>query len=592
MLIADFGISKHLNEVTMFKATEMYGYLEPQCFANHKHKCNEKSDIYSLGVIFWEITSGQPPFNRFEHKEAIIVHVHEGKRETPVENTPNDYVELYQRCWDQDPEKRPEIKTVLEKLKDMRLLLIDDQKSLNERWIESKVIEGKINEYKIGEFNECKLINAGNSSKVYRARIKNTGNICALKVIEKNVHTNKEIINELDYMISVESHENIIKFHGITYTADEMDENVVKYVLILEYADNGTLRDYLQKNSSKIECELKIQFAIQLVEAVKWLHTHKIVHGDLHPNNILIHGETLKLADFGLSRRVIEASRSQTTNEVFGVVPFIDPQCFTAKQSQDGTFRRLKNNMKSDIYSIGVILWEISSEKQPFKNEDTAALLPRIKDGLREKPIVDTNPEYVAIYQRCWQGMQNDRPSIEEVATALEDIIVQDITIDDSFEIFDSSGFEEFITKTFKNINEKIKLNATAEMTLFVNNLYSAFRKLFNESESVSDIITNFISKSGKTNEEVFKWLLENKNHSKYICLLGLFHWWNIGTDEKNEAIFDLFDEAANKGDAIAQYFVGRCYAGGWNIGKNRRKAIECYTKAAENGCTAADRVL
>ncbi|CAG8567252.1 9918_t:CDS:2 [Gigaspora rosea] len=298
----------------------------------------------------------------------------------------------------------------------MRLSLIDDQKSPNEKWIERKVIKGKIIEYKFGEFDKFQLINAGNSSNVYKARFKDTGNICALKVIEKNNHTNKEIINE-------------------------------------------------------------------------------------------------------------------------------------------------------------------------------------ITNGLREKPIANTNPEYVAIYQRCWQGMQDDRPSIEEVATALEDIIDQDITVDDSSDIFfDNSGFEEFISNTFKNINENIKLNATAvgqdEMTLFVNDLYSTFRKLFNESESVNDIIINFISKSGKTNEEVFNWLLENNNYSKYICLRGLFHLWNIGTDEKNEVIFNLFNEAANKGDAIAQYFVGKCYAEGWNTSRNRRKAIEYYTKAAENECTAADRVL
>ncbi|KAF0536902.1 calmodulin-dependent protein kinase [Gigaspora margarita] len=597
LLIADFGLSKHMNEVSMFKASEMLGYLEPQCIVNPRYKCDKRSDIYSLGVIFWEISSGRKPYDYFGTRYAIILHISKGERETPVEDTPKDFCSLYQRCWDQDPENRPEIKIVLEELKDMRLSLIDDQKAFHEKWIESKVIKGDIIEHNIDEFEDYKLISRGASSKVYRARYKSTKNICALKFIEKNSHTNKELVNELNHMLSIESHENIIKFYGITYERDKKDPNVVEYVLILEYADNGTLRDYLQQNSTKIEWELKVQFAIQLVEAVKWLHSHNIVHGDLHPNNILIHQEILKLADFGLSRRVIEASMSQTTSEVFGVIPYIDPQCFITEPSQNGSTRRYRKNKKSDIYSIGVILWEISSEKQPFKNEDSASLPGRIVDGLREKPISDTPHEYVTTYTKCWQTVQDNRPSIEEVAMMFECFIVQDITEHDNFDIFDRSRFEEFITNVLGNINFDIELDATVfgqdEMTLFVYNLYSTFNKLFNEGKSVKDIIINYISQNNKSNEEVFQWLLENNNHPRNTCLLGLFYRWNIGTNEDSMEFFNLFVAAANKGDANAQYFVGRCYAEGLGgIGKDKRKAIEWYTTATDNQCAAAEHML
>ncbi|CAG8732499.1 31487_t:CDS:2, partial [Gigaspora margarita] len=511
----------------------------------------------------------------------------------------------------------------------------------HEKWIESKIIEGRINEYKIDEFEDCKLISAGNSSKVYKARFKNTKNVCALKIIEKNDNAYKEIENELKHIISIESHENIIKFHGITYKADEMDVNVVKYVLILEYANNGTLRDYLYKNSTKIEWEVKIQFAIQLVAAVKWLHTHNIVHGDLHPNNILIHKdiheEILKLADFGLSRRVISATMSQTTGEIFGIIPYIDPQCFIEEKNQDGRPLKYKKNKKSDIYSIGVVLWEISSQKQAFENENTANLPSNIRNGLREKPIADTNHEYVAIYQRCWQGKQENRLSIEEVAMAFEDIIVQDVSANDSFDIYDMSEVKKYIDMCFKGIATDFSLDATItdqnamitnqdttitnqdttitdqdatitdqddpitdqnatltdqdNMTIFVNNLYSTFSKLFNEGKTARNIIINFISKSDKTKEEVFQWLLTN-DHPKYMCLRGLFYHWKIGTDENNANVVNLFVDAANKGDTIAKYFAGKCYAEGWNINKNKKKALEWYNKAAEKECAAAECVL
>ncbi|CAG8566925.1 18302_t:CDS:2 [Dentiscutata erythropus] len=368
------------------------------------------------------------------------------------------------------------VNDILEELKIMRHSLTDNQTDSNEKWIESEIIEGRINEYKINEFEDYK-------------RYENT---CAMKIID---HNNKEIKNEIERLLSVESHENIIKFYGIVYKIDEMDPN--------------------------------------------------------HTNNILIHRETLKLANFGLSRRVIEASNSQTTSEVFGVIPYIDPQY-------------------------------------------PASLPARIRNGLREKPIADTPHDYVTIYTRCWKSMQDDRPSIEEVAMAFEDFVVQNITEDDSFVIHDISTFEEFIKNSFEYIKINIKLNAAAvgqdEMSLFVNNLYSIFSKLFNEGKSVNDIITKFISQNNKTNEEVFQWLLANNNHSKYTCLLGLFYRWNIGTAENNN-ISTLID-AANKGDAIAQYFVGRCYSEGWNTDKDKKKAIEWYTKAADNECAVAEHIL
>ncbi|CAG8539802.1 8062_t:CDS:2, partial [Scutellospora calospora] len=152
--------------------------------------------------------------------------------------------------------------------------------SSHEKYIESKIIEGKLIEYNRNEFDEYDYISSGAYSEVYKVILKSTNNIYALKIINKITHTD-ELVNELEHMIRVESHENIIKLHGITKFEGEIDKKITRYALILEYADSGTLRDYLCKNATKIEWELKIQFAIQLVDAVKWLHNYNIIHGDL-----------------------------------------------------------------------------------------------------------------------------------------------------------------------------------------------------------------------------------------------------------------------------------------------------------------------
>ncbi|KAF0498859.1 NACHT domain-containing protein, partial [Gigaspora margarita] len=111
--IADFGLSKQINEVSMTSNSnlELKGvleYTEPQCLIDGKDKCNKKSDVYSFGVILWEISSGIPPFQKIQPRLRISLHICRGKREDPIEGTPPPYIELYNKCWDNDPANRPE----------------------------------------------------------------------------------------------------------------------------------------------------------------------------------------------------------------------------------------------------------------------------------------------------------------------------------------------------------------------------------------------------------------------------------------------------------------------------------------------------
>ena len=103
----------------------------------------------------------------------------------------------------------------------------------------------------------------------------------------------------------------------------------------------------------------------------------------------MVHQNTIKLSDFGLSRRLDEISNFGSN--IFGTVPYIDPQLF----------RDQKANKKSDVYSVGVLLWEISSGKKPFDSCDSsqAVILSKILvDGIRETPIPGTPIDYINLY--------------------------------------------------------------------------------------------------------------------------------------------------------------------------------------------------
>ena len=117
-----------------------------------------------------------------------------------------------------------------------------------------------------------------------------------------------------------------------------------------------------------------------------------IIYFHKHSGNILVHENNIKLADFGLSKRIQEVSK--TKSSLFGVVPYIDPIRFNVN-------KLLSFGKKSDIYSIGVLLWEISSGKQPFYEEGVSydfSLAMRIVKGHRETIIPDTPIEYSKLY--------------------------------------------------------------------------------------------------------------------------------------------------------------------------------------------------
>ncbi|CAB5215386.1 unnamed protein product [Rhizophagus irregularis] len=129
LMITDFGL---LAVDAASSVSENIVYVEPQHVHNPSYELDMRSDIYSLGVLLWELSSGHPPF--FYHGSGvfnlaqIVIGIVNGKREDPTEDTPLEYLELYQKCWHNNPGIRPEINEVHEILSqlNLRFKIFDD----------------------------------------------------------------------------------------------------------------------------------------------------------------------------------------------------------------------------------------------------------------------------------------------------------------------------------------------------------------------------------------------------------------------------------------------------------------------------------
>ena len=157
----------------------------------------------------------------------------------------------------------------------------------------------------------------------------------------------------------------------------------------MDYAEGGTLRDYLEENFSSLNWQDTYVLAFQLSSAIQYLHEKGIVHKDLHSNNIYIQQSSIKLADSGLSKRITNANQNS-----FDTIPYIDSQFVNSSEEE-----KYKLNKKSDVYSVGVLFWELSSGRKPFADEEYgSSLAMKIAQGSRESIIEHTPKRYSDLY--------------------------------------------------------------------------------------------------------------------------------------------------------------------------------------------------
>ena len=123
--------------------------------------------------------------------------------------------------------------------------------------------------------------------------------------------------------------------------------------MVLLYVQEGNLRNYLQKNHSKLTLNDRIAIFRGLCQSLYFIHEKDFVHCDLHSGNILIQGGSCYITDFGLCGPVDEKS----SGKIYGIVSYIAPEILLQKKQK---------TKESDVYSIGMLMWEIFAGHPPF----------------------------------------------------------------------------------------------------------------------------------------------------------------------------------------------------------------------------------
>jgi len=143
--------------------------------------------------------------------------------------------------------------------------------------------------------------------------------------------------------------------------AEDYDGQIV---IVSEYAPDGSLEQLLKNNGSSLPIKQAVELALGILNGLEFLHSRKIVHRDLKPANILLQGDTPRLADFGISRAMRTTSVSAN---IAGTPKYMAPEAF------DG-----KRNAQTDIWSVGVLLYQMLMGKLPFPQDHYGELIGAI----------------------------------------------------------------------------------------------------------------------------------------------------------------------------------------------------------------------
>lgn len=231
---------------------------------------------------------------------------------------------------------------------------------------------------------------------------------------------------EGSFYVDLTRHPHIVKTFGFVDDRNHPNSNSV--LLLQEYAPQGSLYELLQERRTAPDEKVLVRIFLQIIEAMIYLTSNHVVHGDLACRNVLVfrfdeiqpEKTVVKITDFGLSRHSqLYSKMSNAAETILNIVPirYAAPEILAANVTPDSYTE------KSDVYSMGVLMWEAYSQGAlPWGNiEDDNEVVRRVrKNDLLPQPSNCSQPFWSSI-KRTWLQSPGDRPKFEELKHMLSE---------------------------------------------------------------------------------------------------------------------------------------------------------------------------
>lgn len=244
-----------------------------------------------------------------------------------------------------------------------------------------------------GRYEIREIIGVGGMAVVYKAYDNIDDRIVAIKILKDEYLTNEDFKRRFkneSKAIAVLSHPNIVRVYNVSF-GDRLQ------YIVMEYVDGITLKEYIQQQGV-IDWKEAVHFTSQILAALQHAHDKGIVHQDIKPQNImLLHDGTIKVADFGIAR-FSRTDNNTTSENAIGSVHYISPEQARGEMTDD----------KADIYSVGVVLYEMLTGQLPFQSDSavSVALMQLQNDPTRPRELVPTLP--LGLEQITMRAMQKN----------------------------------------------------------------------------------------------------------------------------------------------------------------------------------------
>ncbi|XP_061861512.1 mitogen-activated protein kinase kinase kinase 13 isoform X2 [Colius striatus] len=279
------------------------------------------------------------------------------------------------------------------------------------------------------EISELQWLGSGAQGAVFLGKFR--AEEVAIKKVRDQNETDIKHLRKL-------KHPNIIAFKGVCTQAP-------CYCIIMEYCAHGQLYEVLRAGR-KVTPRLLVDWSTGIASGMNYLHLHKIIHRDLKSPNVLVtHTDAVKISDFGTSK---ELSDKSTKMSFAGTVAWMAPE----------VIRNEPVSEKVDIWSFGVVLWELLTGEIPYKDVDSSAIIWGVGSNSLHLPVPSTCPDgFKILMKQTWQSKPRNRPSFRQTLMHL-DIASADVLATPQETYFKSQAeWREEVKKHF----EKIKSEGT-----------------------------------------------------------------------------------------------------------------------------------